>query len=216
MFDALCLIYLYQIFYITTQNRIPDHNTPPDDHRTPMFKYPHGLSCDGVQIAKDDMSEIENDQKWDETLRELFQNAMRIRKAMRINPLLRPIFHKYKRTCREILQQKKDEVNQLLVLCDYCDSCNNHDGSNHELRLIHSELREINTQINGLEEMDPNLDSESDSSHSDADDASDASDDDASDDDASLRSHSSSSHSSSSSSSSHSSCNLDDISDFCD
>ena len=104
------------------------------------------------------------------------------------------------------------------MLCDHCDSCNNHDGSNHELRLIHSELREINTQINGLEEMDPKFDSdsESDSSHSDADyDASDADADDASDDDASLSSHSSSSHSSSSSSS-HSSCNLDDISDFCD
>jgi hypothetical protein len=188
-----------------------------------MFNHPHGLSCDGFQIAKDDLSEIENDQKWNETMRELFQNAVRIRKAMQINPLLRPIFHKYKCVCREILHKKKEEVGQLLMLYDHCDSCNNHDGSNHELRLIHSELREINTQINGLEEMDPKFDSdsESDSSHSDAsdDDADDASDDDASDDDAddaSLRSHSSSSHSSSYSSSSHSSCNLDDISDFCD
>lgn len=150
----------------------------------------HGLACDGYGIAKDDLHEIENVQKQNDAVWELFQNAARIRGAMKSNRLLRPIFHKYKRACREILQQKNDEVIQLKTLCDYCDACNNngnnHDGSNHDLKDIQYEMREIHDKIKSLEEMrlDPNSDSDFDSSDSDNEYAEEAADnDDAEDDD---------------------------------
>ena len=152
----------------------------------------HGLACDGYGIAKDDLREIEHMQKREEAEHELFQNAARIRGAMKSNRLLRPIFRKYKRACREILQQKNDEVIQLTTLCDYCDSCNNHDGSNHDLKCIQYEMREIHDKIKSLEEMQ--LDTDSSDSESDfdsdneyaeeaADDDGDAEDDDHDEDD---------------------------------
>ena len=130
----------------------------------------HGLACDGLQIAKDDMREIEHMQKREEAEHELFQNAARIRGAMKSNRLLRPIFRKYKRACREILQQKNDEVIQLTTLCDYCDSCNNNgnnNSSNHDLKCIQYEMREIHDKIKSLEEMQ--LDTDSSDSESDFD-----------------------------------------------
>ena len=127
----------------------------------------HGLACDGLQIAKDDLREIENAQKQNDAVWELFRNAARIRGAMKSNRLLRPIFRKYKRACREILQQKNDEAAQMLTLCDYCDSCDNHDGSNHDLKDIQYEMREIYDKIRGLEEMQ--LDTDDDDSESEFD-----------------------------------------------
>jgi hypothetical protein len=204
----------------------------------PMVQCSHGLACDGFQIAKDDLCEIENAQKRDEVVHTLFQNAARIRKAMRINRMLRPIFHKYRRACREILQQKKDEAAQLLILHDYCDSCNNREDSNHDLKLIQSELKEIHRNLASLEELrhlqsdaDAHSDSDSDSSStnsssSSSSSSSDSSSSDSSDSDQELNedddyddcsgsvSSSSSSSSSSDSSSSSSSGDINDMSDF--
>jgi hypothetical protein len=148
----------------------------------------HGLACDGLQIAKDDLHEIENMKKQNDAMHELFQNAARIRGAMKSNRLLRPIFRKYKRACREILQQKNDEVSQLTTLCDYCDNNgnrNNHDGSNHDLKDIQCEMREIYDKTKSLEEirLDPDSESDFDSSDSDNEYAEDAEDDDHDDED---------------------------------
>lgn len=122
----------------------------------------HGLACDGLQIAKDDLMELENAQKRDDIVHELFQNAARIRGAMKSNRLLRPTFHKYKHACREILQQKKDEASQLLILHDYCESCTPH--SNHDLKMIQSELRMHTKSLEGLCQLhDSDSDSDSDS-----------------------------------------------------
>jgi hypothetical protein len=184
-----------------------------------MVQTSHGLACDGVQIAKDDLHAIENAQKRDDVVHALFQNAARIRKAMRINRLLRPIFHKYRRACREILQQKKDEAAQLLIVHDYCDSCNNTDGSNHDLKLIQSELTEIHHKLKSLEESG-HLQSDADegSESSDSSDSSDSSSDSDQelneDDNCSVSSCSSCSSSSSSSCSSSSSGDINDMSDF--
>ena len=149
----------------------------------------HGLACDGLQIAKDDLHEIEHMEKQNDAVWELFQNAARIRGAMKSNRLLRPIFRKYKRACREILQQKKDESAQMLTLCDYCESCNINNNSNHDLKDIQYEMREIYDKIKSLEEMqldtdDDDSESELDSSDSDEAVEEDAEDEDDEDDDA--------------------------------
>ena len=185
--------------------------------KTASFKtIPHELACDGLHIAKDDLLEIANAEKRDEGVHELFQNAARIRGAMKSNRLLHPMFHKYKHACREILQQKKDEASQLLILHDYCESCTPH--SNHDLKMIQSEL---STQIRSLEELCQlhDSDSESDSDQSDhkADDVNndnDDVDDDDDDDDDCSESSSSSASSASYSSSSTSSFLAADMSDF--
>ena len=184
-----------------------------------MVQSSHGLACDGFQIAKDDLREIENAQKRDDVVHALFQNAARIRKAMRINQMLRPIFHKYRRACREILQQKKDEAAQLLIVHDYCDSCKNTDGSNHDLKLIQSELTEIHRKLKGLEESGHlQSDADEDSESSDSSDSSDSDQELNEDDNCSVSSSSSCSSSSSSSSScsssSSSSGDINDMSDF--
>lgn len=71
------------------------------------FIPPHGLACDGCGIAKDDLHAIETMEKQEQVIHELFYNAARIHRAMRGNHLLRPIFRKYRETCREMLQQKR-------------------------------------------------------------------------------------------------------------
>ena len=129
----------------------------------------HGLSCDGCGIARDDLREIENMQTREDAMHELFQNAARIRGAMRTNGLLRPIFRKYQRACREILQQKKDEAEQMLLLCDYCDAhANDSKHLNHDLKCIQREMREIHNKTKSLEELQPSdSDSSSDSDEED-------------------------------------------------
>ena len=87
--------------------------------------YPHGLACDGCGIAKDDVRGIQMLQERDEILQELFQNAARLRTAMKSNALLRPIFRKYQRACREILNRKRREAEIFTEMCDYCDAYKN-------------------------------------------------------------------------------------------
>ena len=65
---------------------------------------------DGRGIATDDMREIALVQRRHEIQQELFQNAARIGHAVRSNAWLRPIFRKYKKVCREILEQKRKGV----------------------------------------------------------------------------------------------------------
>ena len=134
----------------------------------------HGLACDGLQIARDDLREIENMQTREDAVWELFQNAARIRKSMRTNGLLRPIFRKYMRACREILKQKKDEAAQLLILCDHCDAYAN--DSKHDLQCIQREMREIHNKTKSLEDLQPS-DNESDLDSSDSEEDADAEDD---------------------------------------
>lgn len=115
---------------------------------------PHGLSCDGRGIAKDDLLAIEIMESHEECIHELFRNAARIHKAMRSNRLLIPIFRKYREVCREILQTKKEETEQLAKLSEYCDnSAHNPHQQKHDLNCIKSEMGEILNQINRMEEM---------------------------------------------------------------
>lgn len=183
----------------------------------------HGLACDGCGIAKDDLHEIENMKKQNDAVLELFQNAARIRGAMKSNRLLRPIFRKYKCACREILQQKNDEAAQMLTLCDYCESCSNNDNtSNHDLKDIQYEMREIYDKIKGLEEMqldtdDDDSESEFDSSDSDNEYAGEADDnDDHDEDDDHVEDEDSDSISSDSSASASSSSSASSFSDLLD
>lgn len=84
----------------------------------------------------------------DELRKELFQNAARIRKAMRSNAWLRPVFRKYKEACREILHQKKQEAEHFTTLCDYCDMHNDNDvNADPEMKLIREELKDIHAQL---------------------------------------------------------------------
>lgn len=124
------------------------------------------IACDGCGIAKDDLREIEMLRRRDEILKELFQNAARIRRAMRGNAWLRPIFRKYKRTCREILDKKNKEATIFTQMCDY-----EHDPT--DLKLIQTEMMDIHAQIKTLEEMriHDNSSSSDLSSSSDEDDA---------------------------------------------
>lgn len=108
---------------------------------------PH-TACDGCGIAKDDLRDIEMLQRRDEIWQELFRNASRIRKAMRSNSWIRPIFRKYKRTCRDILEQKKKEATTFTQLCDHCG-----DGDKNDLKLIREELEQIHSKIKSLEDM---------------------------------------------------------------
>ena len=173
----------------------------------PNQNHAHGLACDGLQIARDDLREIENMQTREDAVWELFQNAARIRKSMRTNGLLRPIFRKYMRACREILKQKKDEAAQLLILCDHCDAYAN--DSKHDLQCIQREMREIHNKTKSLEDLQPSdnesdldsSDSEEDAEDEDDHDDDNDEDDDDNDDDDSISSSASSASSSSSASS---------------
>ena len=109
-------------------------------------EYTQHKACDGCGIAKDDIKELEMLHRRDEIWQELFRNASRIRKAMRGNAWLRPIFRKYKRTCREILEQKNQEATVFNQLCDHCDAAGN-DGNANDLKLIREELEQIHAQI---------------------------------------------------------------------
>ena len=109
------------------------------------------VACDGCGIANDDVKELEMIRRRDEIRQELFRNAARVRKAMRSNAWLRPVFRKYKKVCREILQQKKQEATHFATLCDYCDNINNNAGP--DMKLIREELEQIHAQMTGLEEM---------------------------------------------------------------
>jgi hypothetical protein len=135
-----------------------------------FLKAPHGLACDGCGIAKDDLQAIELMEKRDEVVHELFHNAARIRKAMASNHLLLPIFRKYRKVCREILQQKKDESEQFARLCDCCDNpAHDPHQQRHDLKCIQTEMREIHDQIKSLEDLqwtdddsDPDPDTDTD------------------------------------------------------
>jgi hypothetical protein len=100
-------------------------------------------------------------QRKKEIWQELFRNAARIRHAVRNNAWLRPIFRKYKNTCREILDQKNQEVHHFMSLCNYCSDEN-------DLKPIREELEHIHAQTKELEYM-PSSDDESDESSSEED-----------------------------------------------
>lgn len=144
---------------------------------TTLIQSPRGLACDGCGVAKDDLLAIETMEKHEECIHELFHNAARIHKAMRSNHLLRPIFRKYREACREILQKKKDESEQLAMLSEYCDECA-HDPhqQKHDLKYIQSEMGEILNEIKCIEEMQWTDDDDSDS-ESESDSESDCSED---------------------------------------
>ena len=127
-----------------------------------MTQCPSHVACDGRSIALDDIKELETMQRKKEIWQELFRNAARIRHAVRSNAWLRPIFRKYKNTCREILDQKNQEVHHFMSLCDYCSNEN-------DLKPIREELDHIHAQTKELEYM-PSSDDESDESSSEEDD----------------------------------------------
>jgi len=128
---------------------------------------PH-VACDGCGIAHDDIKELATIQRRNELWLELFRNAARLRKAMRSNAWLRPIFRKYKRTCREILLQKQHEAAHFATLCDYCDAA----GDAPSLNLVREELEHIHARIKMLEEEeDPHREDESTSSSDLSDDS---------------------------------------------
>jgi hypothetical protein len=129
---------------------------------------PH-VACDGCGIAHDDIKELEMRRRRDEIRQELFRNAARIRKAMRSNAWLRPVFRKYKRTCREILLQKQNEAAHFATLCDYCDAA----GDAPSMNLVREELEHIHAQIKVLEEEDHYRDDDESTSSSDLSDDSD-------------------------------------------
>ena len=129
----------------------------------------HGLACDGIGIAKDDIVEIERLQKIEDITHELFRNAARIHKAMRTNNLLRDVFRKYKHACREILQKKKEALPHLVSLCDYCDTQTNAHEVKYDLKCIQREIDGIHNEIKALKELKWSSDSSDDSSESDDD-----------------------------------------------
>lgn len=107
------------------------------------------VSCDGCGIAKDDLRDLEMLHRRDEIWQELFRNASRIRKAMRGNAWLRPIFRKYKEVCREILDQKNKEATVFTQMGNYCDAA----GDANDLKRIREELEHIHSKIKSLEDM---------------------------------------------------------------
>lgn len=134
-------------------------------------QYLHGLACDGVGIANDDLIEIKKMQRIEDLTHELFRNAARIHKAMRTNGLLRDVFRKYKHACREILQKKKEVLPHLTSLCDYCDAQNNAHEVKYDLKCIQREIDGIHNEVKALEELQwSDDDSSVDSDESDDDD----------------------------------------------
>jgi len=134
---------------------------------------PHGLSCNGCDVANDDIAELERLQKIEDITHDVFRNAARIHAAMRTNRLLFSVFRKYKHVCREILQEKRAVLTHLVTLCDYCDAFqdNNPHQTKHNLKCIQSEINDINNEIKALEELQWSDDeSDSDDSESDSDD----------------------------------------------
>ena len=121
-------------------------------------------ACDGRGIALDDLQEIALTQRRHELLQELFQNAARVGHAARSNAWLRPLFRKYKHTCREILDQKKEEIAFLLALCDDCQSF----GDKHQARLVRDEMNRIHEQIKNLDDMPLHDDTDSDTDSDDS------------------------------------------------
>jgi len=134
---------------------------------------PH-VACDGCGIAHDDIKELATIQRRNELWLELFRNAARLRKAMRSNAWLRPIFRKYKRTCREILLQKQNEAAHFATLCDYCDAAGDATGMN----LVREELEQIHARMKMLEEEEEEEDSHRDDESTSSSDLSDDSDND--------------------------------------
>lgn len=125
------------------------------------------VACDGRGIANDDIKEIEMIRRRDEIRQELFQNAARVRKAMRSNAWLRPVFRKYKEACREILHQKKQEAEHFTTLCDYCDIHNDNDvNADPEMKLIREELKDIHAQLETMYGNDDYNDDDDDYSSS--------------------------------------------------
>jgi Ran GTPase-activating protein (RanGAP) involved in mRNA processing and transport len=125
-----------------------------------MTQCPSHVACDGRSIALDDIKELETMQRKKEIWQELFRNAARIRRAVRSNAWLRPIFRKYKNTCREILDQKNQEVHHFMGLCNYCSNEN-------DLKPIREELEHIHAQMKELEYMPSDESDESDESEED-------------------------------------------------
>ena len=106
------------------------------------------MACDGGQIARDDIRDLETIQHRNELWKELFANAARIRNAMPSNAWLRPIFRKYKIKCREILEQKRKEATFFVAMCDYCDAAGDANG----MKPIREELEQIHARIKILED----------------------------------------------------------------
>lgn len=150
-----------------------------------MSQCAHHLACDGRSIALDDLQELETMQRKKEIWQELFRNAARIRNAARSNAWLRPIFRKYKNTCREILDQKNQEVHHFMGLCNYCSDENDLKPIREELEHIHAEMKELEYMPSSDDESDEdNEDDESDESdESDETDGSEDNDDDDSEED---------------------------------
>lgn len=121
-------------------------------------------ACDGRGIATDDLQEIALAQRRHELWQELFQNAARVGHAARSNAWLRPLFRKYKHTCREILDKKKEEIAVFLALCDDCHSF----GDKHQARLVRDEMNRIHEQIKNLDDMPLHEDTDSDTDSDDS------------------------------------------------
>ena len=149
-----------------------------------MSQCAHHLACDGRSIALDDLQELETMQRKKEIWQELFRNAARIRNAARSNAWLRPILRKYKNTCREILDQKNQEVHHFMGLCNYCSDENDLKPIREELEHIHAQMKELEYMPSSDDESDEdNEDDESEEDESDEDNEDDESDEDESEDD---------------------------------
>jgi len=131
---------------------------------------PHGLSCNGCDVANDDIAELEKMQKIENITHDIFKNAARIHAAMRTNRLLVDVFRKYKHTCREILQEKHLVLNHLVSLCDYCDAFqDNPHQTKHNMKCIQSEINDMRNETTALEELRwSDDDSDSDDSESES------------------------------------------------
>ena len=117
------------------------------------------VACDGCGIARDDLKELETLRRRDEIRQELFRNAARVRKAVRSNAWLRPVFRKYKEVCREIIHQKNQEAAHFATLCEYCDT---NDNNNNDMKRIREELEQIHAQIAAMGGNDDDGDGDGD------------------------------------------------------
>ena len=177
-----------------------------------MTQCPPHVACDGRSIALDDIKELETMQRKKEIWQELFRNAARIRHAARSNAWLRPIFRKYKNTCREILDQKNQEVHHFMSLCNYCSNENDLKPIREELDHIHAQIKELEYMPSSDDESEEDEDEESEEDNeSDDESEEDESDEDNADNDSEEDNESDEDDDSDSSSSSTESMDLEDF-----
>lgn len=177
-----------------------------------MTQCPPHVACDGRSIALDDIKELETMQRKKEIWQELFRNAARIRHAARSNAWLRPIFRKYKNTCREILDQKNQEVHHFMSLCNYCSNENDLKPIREELDHIHAQMKELEYMPSSDDESEEDEDEESnEDNESDDESEEDESDEDNADNDSEEDNESDEDDDSDSSSSSTESMDLEDF-----